>query len=206
MEFIGCNIKQIVCQCFIKKTKYKTNTMIKSITPRVSGFNIELLSPTFILNVQDINGNLVSGASVNVQCGDDNFTGKTDAVGSCAVIAEPGEICTLTVTNDCYRPFVQRFIAVPIDTTKNYVIKVVDSSDNPVTDASVHITSSQPDSINGFTDVIGMYEVMLNTNFTNTISIQKSGMQTITYTYNAFSPITSYNENFRIIPVITMTT
>jgi hypothetical protein len=180
--------------------------MIKSITPRVSGFNIELLSPTFILNVQDINGNLVSGADVYVQCGEQVFNGKTDAMGSCAVIAEPGEICTLTITNDCYRPFVQRFVAVPIDNSKNYSVKVVDGSDNPISGASITITSSQPDSISGFSNVNGIYETMLNTNYTNTISIQKSGFQKLSYIYNPFNPINSFNENFRIVSVITMTT
>src|SRR5688572_6215350 len=103
--------------------------MLKSLTPRVSGFNIELQSPTFILNVQDINGNLIQNADITIDCNGEITTGKTDAMGSFAATVPPGPICTLTIADDCYKAFVQRFVVVPIDNTKNLVLKVVDGSD-----------------------------------------------------------------------------
>jgi hypothetical protein len=178
--------------------------MARSITPKVSGFNIELLSPTFILNVRDTNGNVIQNADVIIDCNGEISTGKTDAFGAYAATVFPGPICTLTISTDCYKAFVQRFIAVPIDFTKNFVIKVVDGSDAPIDAANVTIASTIPSSITGQTDANGLFEGVVNTNFDNTITIQKSGLQNIVYTFNSFSPISSLSEDYRIVPVITL--
>lgn len=173
-------------------------------TPRVSGFNIELLSPNFTLNVQDMDGNLIDHAHITIDCDGETITGLTDQFGCFSAAVTPGEICTLTISSDCYQLFVQRFLLIPIDNTKNFVFKVVDGSDNPVVSADITITSTLPGSVTGQTDVDGMFTTDIDTNFSNTLTIQKSGFQDVMYTFNPFNPVSTVSEHNRIVPVITM--
>ncbi len=176
-------------------------------TPRLSGFNIELLSPNFTLNVQDINGNLVDDADITIECDDEEpITGKTDSQGCFSATMLPGEICTLTISKDCYQPFVQRFLLVPIDVDKNFVFKVVDEADEEIEGATVTITSPMPSSIVGMTGADGMFAGDIKTAFTNTLTIQKSGFQNKVQVFSPFSPVTCFSEEYRIAPVITLET
>lgn len=170
----------------------------------LSGFNIELLSVNFTLNVQDINGNIIDDADISIECGDDVFTGKTDIFGCFSESMAPGEICTLTISKDCYQVFVQRFLLVAIDETKNFVFKVVDTSDSPVVGADVMITSPMPSSISGQTNADGLFEGDIKTSFTNTLNIQKAGFQTLNTIFNPFNPVSCFAEGYRIVPVITL--
>ncbi|MGQ0828340.1 MAG: carboxypeptidase-like regulatory domain-containing protein [Bacteroidota bacterium] len=181
--------------------------MTECNSPSLSGFNIELLAPNVSLNVQDTNGNFVREAEVTIDCDGDITTGMTNANGCYSAAIIPGVTCTITISKSCYQVFVQSIILVReatlSDPSKNFVFKVEDENGEAIPQAEITIVSSAHNNT-GETDENGFFEGEIRTEHVNQLTIEKNGYDDFTQEFLSFTPVSCFDTNYRVVPIIVL--
>lgn len=176
--------------------------------PRLKGFAIELPLFKYAVNVQDGNKQFVTGA--NVQVTGTNFleTGLTDGRGCYFGSAELHKLYTITISKSGFTTWTHQFTLVLTNELshpgQNFPVIVRDSSNVPISGASVSITSPMPHSDSGTTDSNGLYEGLVEKDYLNTIAISKSGYQTYNNVFSNYVKIACLDQTFAVIPIITL--
>lgn len=180
------------------------------ITPNVSisGFSIELIDANITFNVQDTFGNSVANAIVTIQCPGFQINGETDDTGCFQAIIPPGAICDLHIEAECLFDNDQKFevidIADLVDPMKNFVMKVVDGTDQAISGAQVDIVSDLQN-ITGTTNGNGIFEGEYAENYVNSLTVSKSGFQNYEcLDIESFIKIECGRTGFIVVPIIVL--
>lgn len=177
--------------------------------PRLKGFAIELPLFRYAVNVQDGNKHPIVGAKVKVTAPGFSEGGLTNDIGCYFGSAELHKTYTMIVQKAHFITWTHRFLLATISelsnpTTKNFPVIIRDPAGNPISGATVTITSPLPHSDSGTTNSAGLFEGLVEKDYLNTITVSKSGFQTYTNDYAHYIKITCLESTFVVIPVITL--
>lgn len=177
--------------------------------PRLKGIAIELPLFRYAVNVQDGSKQFVAGAQVKVTGSSFTQSGLTNNEGCFFGSAQLYKTYTMTVQQTGFQVWTHQFILVkfsdlPNAGSKNFPVIVRDAAGNAVSGAAVSITSTKPHSDSGTTGTNGVFEGLVEQNFTNTITVSKAGFQTYTSLYTNYVKVKCLDQAYIVIPVITL--
>lgn len=177
--------------------------------PRLKGFAIEIPLFRYAVNVQDGNKYPIVGAKVTVTAPGFSESGLTNDSGCYFGSAELHKTYTMTVQASGFIIWTHQFLLATVSElsspgTKNFPVVVRDASGNPISGATVTITSPMPHADTGTSNSIGLYEGLVEKDYLNDITISAPGFTNYNRDYAPYLEITCLESTFVVIPVITL--
>jgi hypothetical protein len=173
--------------------------------PLFKGFNIELPSSNIHLNIQDIYGNIVSGAQVVLSNNEETCSNISNVNGCVSLIMEQGLIYDVNIIKAGYKTYSSKITMISNEDLENpnsnFILNIVDTNNIPIQDADVNLTNID-ETIEGKSNAKGIFETKINLNLTYNLNISKNDYGIFSSKINSFIKFTCTDTNYLIISVI----
>lgn len=179
--------------------------MTTESNPLFKGFNIELPSSNIHLKIQDIFGNIVSGAQVVLSYNGEPYSNISNVNGCVSLIMEQGLIYDVSIFKAGYKSYSSKIIMISktelANLDSNFIVKIVDENNQTVQNAKIKLRHNRV-IIEGESNSNGIIEAKINTNFNYDLNISKNDYESFSSKINAFVKFSCVDTNFLIISVI----
>jgi len=163
--------------------------------------------PACSLNIQDINGQVVVGADVTVNCQGTIITGQTDNSGCVLLHIAINTICEIIVSKNNYKPYHGKIIVIPesqlTNPSNNFVLKIIDSGGAALPNVQASIISALHN-YSGISNGSGLFEGVVKTSFSNQLTLVKPGFTPYAISLPPFPVIKCTSTGMRVLSVITL--
>lgn len=169
------------------------------------GMSIGLKETELSINIQDTNGYAVDGANIEIDLGSSQISGSTDNLGCYTYNIQIGIPFNIKITKQFYNDIVQKAQLISKRTLNgplsNFACIVVDSNNQPIQGALVTISSSL-NNFTGTTNIDGIFDGIIETNYVNNFKIEKTGYVTYNHIFNPFIKFSCGSDELIIATII----